>query len=102
MPAYALFDNVAVTNPAGLDEYKAKVAPLVERYGGRYVVLGGEPEVIEGERPLTFPVLIEFPDLQSARAWYESDEYRPLLELRKRSVKVIAVLLEGLAPGTAT
>ena len=96
MPAYALFDNVEVTDAAGLEEYKEKVAPVVERFGGRYVVLGGELETLEGEPQLRFPVLIEFPDAAAAKAWHDSDEYRPLLELRKRSVKVNATILPGL------
>ena len=96
MPAYALFDNVEVTDAAGLEEYKEKVAPVVERFGGRYVVLGGEPQTVEGEPQFSFPVLIEFPDTDAAKAWYESDEYRPLLELRKRSVKVNATILPGI------
>lgn len=97
MPAYALFDNVRVVDPDGLEEYRTRVKPLVERHGGRYVVVGGDMEIVEGDPGLTFPVLIEFPDLDAARAWYESEEYRPLLELRKRSVEGTAVFLEGLA-----
>ena len=93
MSAYALFDNIEINNAAGLEEYRAKVKPVVEKYGGRYVVVGGEWETLEGERALTFPVLIEFPDVAAARAWYDSEEYRPLRDLRQRSATVDAVLM---------
>ncbi len=69
------------------------MTPVVERYGDRYRVVGGEWEAIEGDHRLIFPVLIEFPDLETARAWYHSEEYRSLRELRHRSATVNAVLL---------
>lgn len=93
MTAYALFDNLSVEDEVGLDEYRSRVKAVVERFGGRYRVVGGDWETLEGERALTFPVLIEFPDASAARAWYHSDEYRPLRELRQRSAKVEAVLM---------
>ena len=40
MSAYCLFDNVEVNNPSKLEEYKSKVLPIVEKYLGKYVVLG--------------------------------------------------------------
>lgn len=93
MGAYALFDNRSVEDEAGLEEYRSKVKAVVERYGGRYVVVGGDWETLEGRRSLTFPVLIEFPDAAAARAWYHSDDYRPLRDLRQRSATVDAVLM---------
>jgi uncharacterized protein (DUF1330 family) len=93
MAAYALFDNLSVSDPDGLAEYRSRVKPVVERYGGRYRIVGGEWETIEGDHRLTFPVLIEFPDFETARAWYHSEEYRPLRELRHRSSTANAVLL---------
>jgi uncharacterized protein (DUF1330 family) len=98
MAAYALFDNLSVSDPEGLAEYRSRVKPLVERYGGRYRVVGGECQTVEGVHRLTFPVLIEFPDLEAARAWYHSEEYRPLRELRQRSAAVNAVLLANDEP----
>lgn len=96
MPAYCLFDNLEVIDAAKLEEYKSRVAPVVEKYGGRYVVLGGKVELMEGQWRPTFPVMIEFPNLDRARQWYFSDEYRELKELRLSAVKSNAVLLEGL------
>ena len=93
MAAYALFDNLTVIDPDGLAEYRSKVKPTVERYGGRYVVVGGECQTVEGNHHLSFPVLIEFPDLNAARAWYHSQEYRPLRELRHRSATANAMFM---------
>lgn len=94
MTAYCLFDNLEVSDPAGLASYVARVHPTVERYGGRYLAVGGEVENREGNAPLTYPVLIAFPDLAAARRWYDSAEYQPLKALRHRSVRTNATFFE--------
>lgn len=96
MSAYCLFDNIEVTDPAKLEEYKKRAEPLVERYGGRYVVGGGKVEVVEGDWRPVFPVMIEFPSLEQAHRWYDSDEYRELKALRLSAVKSSAVFIEGI------
>lgn len=96
MAAYCLFDNLEVTDPERLEEYKSRVLPIVERYGGRYVVLGGAVDLMEGTWRPTFPVMIEFPDLARAHEWYASDAYRELKTLRQSAVRSNAVFLAGL------
>lgn len=96
MAAYCLFDNLEVVDGPKLEEYKSRVAPVVQRYGGRYVVLGGRVDLMEGQWRPTFPVMIEFPDLDRAHEWYTSDEYRELKALRLSAVKSNAVFIEGL------
>jgi uncharacterized protein (DUF1330 family) len=95
MPAYLLFDNVEVTDPDALARYAEQVAPLVAEYGGRYVATAAAPEVLEEDPGLTSVVLIEFPDADSARAWYDSPAYQPLKALRHRAVRNTAVLING-------
>ena len=65
-----------------MNEYREGVPATVKQYGGKYRVAGGECEQIEGDWSPSFPVLIEFLSLAEAHAWYESDEYTPLLKLR--------------------
>ncbi len=96
MPAYCLFDNLEVLDPVALEAYKTAVAPIVERHGGRYVVLGGPAEGLEGDFPLTFPILIEFSDLAAAKAWYGSEEYAPYKALRLKATRSTGVMLTGL------
>lgn len=96
MSAYCLFDNVEVIDPAKLEEYKARVGPVVERFGGRYVVLGGQVDLVEGDWRPSFPVMIEFPDLAQAHRWYASEEYRDLKALRLSAGRFNAVFLGGL------
>ena len=96
MSAYCFFDNLEVTDAAKLEEYKNRVAPVVEKYGGRYIVLGGKMDVVEGDWQPVFPVIIEFSSLEQAHRWYASDEYRELKALRLSAVRSNAVFIEGL------
>ena len=99
MSAYCVFDIREVLDPAALDTYRQGVRATVEQYGGRYVFVGGAVEVVEGEWRPAFPVIIEFPSLERARAWYSSAEYRDLKELRLRGTRSDAVFMEGLMDG---
>jgi len=94
MSAYCFFDNLEVFDPAALEEYKRRVAPLVEAHGGRYVVLGGPVDVVEGTWSPTFPVMIEFPSIEAARRWYHSEEYREV-----RAIRLLATRSNGVIIG---
>ena len=65
-----------------MDDYRSRVAPTVVKFGGRYLVRGGPFEVVEGTyRPVRLAML-EFPSMDQARRWYDSEEYRELKQLR--------------------
>ena len=78
-----------------MDEYRARVSPVVEKFGGRYLVRGGPFEVVEGEWQPVFPVLVEFPSMDQARRWYDSEEYRELKHLRLAATASSGVFLSG-------
>lgn len=98
MPAYCLFDNLKVTDPARLSDYKDRTAPVVALYQGRYLVIGGKVDLVEGLWRPAFPVMLEFPSLELAHRWYASEEYRELKALRHSAGQFNAVFIEGLAP----
>lgn len=54
------------------------------------------PEVLEGEWPATQTVLVEFPSVEAARAWYTSDEYQAAARLRQAAADTNVVILTGL------
>lgn len=97
MPAYFLVDVREIKDTARMEEYKAKVASVVEKFGGRYVVIGGPFEVVEGSYQPVFPVMIQFPTIEDARRWYDSAEYADLKRLRLESTVSNAVLMTGLS-----
>ena len=97
MPGY-LIANIKVTDPEGFDRYRAAVPAVIAQYGGRYLVRGGSLEKVENAEAFNRLVVLEFPNLAAARAFYDSPEYAPLLRLRLESTESHAVLVEGYAP----
>jgi uncharacterized protein (DUF1330 family) len=95
MAAYYIVE-IDIHDPAGFEEYRQKVPATIEKYGGRYLIRGGEQQIIEGTwRPKRI-VVLEFPSVLQAKRWYESDEYRPLKALRLRTATGHIVLVEGV------
>ena len=84
MAAYVIAD-VEVTDPELFAEYRGLVEPIVKAFGGRYLARGGETQVVEGDRTPNRSVIIEFPSMEQARAWHESEEYGPVKDMRVRS-----------------
>ena len=95
MPAYFIVDN-EVTDSAGFEEYRKQVPVTVEKYGGRFLVRGGQIQPLEGDWKPTRIVVTEFPSIEQARRWYDSEEYRTLKALRSRSARGSVVLVEGV------
>ncbi|MGH2362164.1 MAG: DUF1330 domain-containing protein [bacterium] len=88
--------NVEVTDPAAYEEYRSKVPGTIAAYGGRYLARSGAAEVLEGDwSPKRF-VILEFPSLTQLKVWYKSPEYRPLLEIRKRTARTSVIIVEGI------
>jgi uncharacterized protein (DUF1330 family) len=96
MAAYLIVDTLL--NDAGLyEEYKLKVKPLVERFGGEYLARGGRMTLRETD--LWSPsrlVLIRFSDVQTANRFLDSFEYQQILTISKKSARRTAVVLEGV------
>ena len=98
MTAYCFFDVREITDQAKVDQYLAGVFATVEHHGGRYLVLGGKVDHVEGDWQPVYPVIVEFSDRQQAQRWYSSSEYQPLKALRVAATRSNAVILEGAAP----
>ncbi len=94
MAAYFIA-QLEITDPAGFDEYRKLVAPLVAKYGGKYVVRGGAIEPIEGDWAPKRLVILEFESVERAKQWHDSEDYRPVMEMRHKSAITNAVIVEG-------
>jgi uncharacterized protein (DUF1330 family) len=94
MPVYVIAD-VKVTNPAGYESYRPLAGASIARFGGRFVVRGGKAELLEGMLEPERVVVIEFPDLDTARRWYYSDEYQSALKIRQANSTGRVILVEG-------
>ncbi len=87
--------HATVTDAQAWDRYRAANAAAFARFGGRFLVRGGAQAVAEGEaRPRC--VVVEFPDLASARACYDSEEYRAAMAHRAGAGVLDLVIVEGV------
>jgi len=94
MPAYIIAD-IQVTDPAAYDGYRPLAAASIAQFGGRFVVRGGNVDLLEGEPRPERIVVIEFPDADAARRWYRSEEYQKALKIRQAASRGRVFLVEG-------
>jgi uncharacterized protein (DUF1330 family) len=97
MAVYVIIDISVRDQAAQADyaQYVARVRPIVERYGGRYLARGGKITPITGNWNPERLILIEFPSSDHVRQWWNSPEYRAIAGLRENSTLAKAVLVEG-------
>jgi uncharacterized protein (DUF1330 family) len=95
MPAYVIVET-EITDPDQYEQYKAASPAAVASGGGRFVVRGGELAVLEGDWHPSRLVVLEFPDLDAARRWYDSPEYQEAMQLRHGAANLRMVAVQGL------
>jgi uncharacterized protein (DUF1330 family) len=93
--AYLVVQFLSVSDPAKLEEYRQKVRATQEPYGAQVRVLGGKADVLEGDWQPTLTI-VEFPSIEQARAWYESEAYQPLKALTQGAIDRRMILVEGV------
>ena len=96
MAAYVIY-QCDVVDPGRYDEYKAKAAASIEAAGARYIVRGGDIEVLEGEAPASRTVIIEFPDRETAARWYEDEMYSEARKIRDGAAIARMYVVDGVA-----
>jgi uncharacterized protein (DUF1330 family) len=95
MSAY-LIARVQVQDKAAYEEYKRLAAAAIEKFGGRYRARGGTTVTLEGQEETGRVVIVEFPSLERAQAWYRSEEYRKAIAARSGCARGQFVLVDGL------
>jgi uncharacterized protein (DUF1330 family) len=95
MSAYIIVD-IDIHDGAGLEAYRKQVPATIAKYGGRFIVRGGKFETLEGQWHPKRLVVLEFPSVEQAKRWYDSEEYRPLKAMRFKASKSNLVLVEGV------
>jgi len=95
MPAYLIVET-DITDPTQYEQYKAASPGAIAAGGGRFLVRGGEMAVLEGDWHPSRLVVLEFPDLEAAKAFYESDEYQAAIKLREGVANLRMVAVQGV------
>lgn len=96
-PAYALAHLYNPSPHPDVVEYLERIQATLDPFGGRFLVHGPTIEVYEGSWPGSL-VIIEFPDIEQARAWYASEAYQAILHLRTDHIDGATLIAEGVGP----
>jgi uncharacterized protein (DUF1330 family) len=100
-PAFLLAE-LTVTDPAGFArDYGAHVARIAAAHGGEFLARGGQAEALEGRPPRPRVVILRFPSMAAARAFWTSPDYKAIAPARQRTARTRAWLVEGLPPAPA-
>lgn len=94
MAAYVIVD-IEVTDPARYEEYKSLAAPTIGLHGGRYIVRGGAVTTLEGDWRPTRMVVLEFPTVEQAKAWWDAPDYRHARSIRQEAARTRMIVVEG-------
>ena len=95
MPAYMIALNRGVHDRQGLEAYWKAVGPTFEGFGAKRLAVYTPFIAFETMSPLEGVVVIEFPDLATAKAWYESPAYQRAKQHRDGAVDIELVIVDG-------
>jgi uncharacterized protein (DUF1330 family) len=97
---YVIFVDEKINDPAGLNAYVQKALPTILQSGGKPIVFEPNPEVLEGQWPGQ-TVILEFESVAAAKAWYNSDAYKPLIGQRQAAAVSDGVIVGEFQPPNA-
>jgi uncharacterized protein (DUF1330 family) len=97
-PKGYVISEITVTDLDAYKQYAASVPPIVAKFGGKFLVRGGQTAAVEGEPPGGRIVVIEFDSLAAARSFEDSPDYLAIAPLRHKASRSRVFLVEGTAP----
>lgn len=95
MSALVVFTRQSVTDQSELDQYSAKVRPTFDGHEVKAHAAYGTLEILEGP-PILGAVVLEFPDMEAARAWYHSPGYQEVVQHRFKGADYHAFIVNGV------
>jgi len=98
MPAYIMGIIEEIHDPEMMGQYVEQVAPVVQQYGGRYVVVSNQVEATEGDLAPAILAALEFADMDQVRLFWASPEYTAIKHLRHNSTRSKVLFVDGANP----
>ncbi len=95
MAAYVIV-QANVTNPEQYQEYRNLATIATQVHGGKFLARGGAATDLEGTRQYQRLVVIEFPSVDQAKAWYASPEYQKAKKAREGAGVAVFTVVEGI------
>ena len=93
MKGYIIVD-VKITDPSRYEDYKKLTPGSLLPYEGKFIVRGGQAETLEGSWKPGRIVVLEFPSMAKAKAWWSSESYAPAKALRQSASVTQMILVE--------
>ncbi|TVP51451.1 MAG: DUF1330 domain-containing protein [Mongoliibacter sp.] len=94
MPALVIVE-VSIHNPELYEEYKKHTLGTIEKFGGRFLVRGVKNESLEGDWNPERLVILEFPNVDTAKSWWSSPEYSKIKTIRYEAAKSKMLVVES-------
>ena len=95
MPKGYIIAHVTVKDPEAYKEYVVKDTPILLGLGGKFIIRGGQAQVVEGQTQDRH-VVIEFPSYEAALTAYNDPDYQQVAEIRRRTADSTIVVVEGV------
>ena len=95
MSGFVIF-NIEIKKHEETKEYVEKVTSVAKKFGGEYIVRGGETKVIEGTWTYPRTIIIKFPSYEKALEWYDSEEYKPIKQIRLDNSVSNGIIIKGV------
>ena len=96
MTAYVIYNLTEFRDPKAMGEYVEEFNAMFGKFNGKVLAVSPEFDLLEGEWSAQRVVVIEFTDMTELKRWYESDEYKPLIKLRKGAAQGDMIAINGL------
>jgi uncharacterized protein (DUF1330 family) len=96
LPSAYIIANVDVTNPEQYESYKTLSTIAMKAHGAEVCVRGGKVEVLEGDWGPARLVMLKFPSMAQALAFYNSVEYEAAKEARQGAAVMRMIAVEGV------
>jgi uncharacterized protein (DUF1330 family) len=96
LPSAYILANVDVTDPQQYEQYKKFSTIAMQAHGAEVCVRGGAVQVLEGDWTPGRMVILKFPSVEKARAFYDSPEYAAAKKAREGAAVMRMVLIEGV------
>jgi uncharacterized protein (DUF1330 family) len=94
MATYLIAD-LEISNPDEFKKYSEKVVATVKQYGGKYLVRGGDVQILEGASKAKRITILEFPTVEQLKKWYFSPEYQAIIGFRHRAALSNLLIVHG-------
>lgn len=94
MAAFVIVE-ISIHDHKEYEEYKKLTPAAVAAFDGKFIVRGGQTETLEGDWEPERIVVLEFPTVERAKEWWDSDIYSKAKEIRQRSARTRMIVVQG-------